>query len=98
MVRELKSLDISEMPALRALVEEIRQDGHPRLLRADGQDVAVLEPAKRASHRSPSRALPVTEDDPLFRLAGIGKSGKPASAAEHKHQALDEAYRLSHGP
>ena len=41
--------------------------------------------------RSQANAQPVTSDDALFRLMGIGHSGKGDISA-HKHQYLAEAY------
>lgn len=54
-----------------------------------------LAGAKKAK-RSPLKARPLTEDDALFALVGIGKTGIPSNASEHKLAAFDEAYRKLH--
>lgn len=48
--------------------------------------------------RSPSTARPVTRDDALYRLVGIGTSATPTNDAEHKHEAIEEAHRRLHTP
>lgn len=45
MARELVVIDVSAIPELAQLVEEVRSTGTPRLLRRNGEDVAVLVPA-----------------------------------------------------
>jgi hypothetical protein len=60
------------------------------VLQLADEDVAVLEPPKRSRKR---RSGVVTEDDPLFRLIGIGSSGTPGPGSEDKHEALQRAKR-----
>ncbi|HVA18709.1 MAG TPA: hypothetical protein VMU55_00875 [Solirubrobacteraceae bacterium] len=96
MTQELAPIDVSTMPELRRLVEDVQRTQRTQRLTVDSEEVAVLMPAKKPRRRSYSRARPVTEDDPLFRLIGIGRSGTPSNASEHKHEALDEAYRSLH--
>ena len=100
MVQELRHVNIRDLeagPDWEQLVAQVRTTGKPAILCAGGEDIAELRPLKpKRGRRSPSRALPVTEADPLFRLVGIGRSGKPSNASEHKHEALEEAYRSSH--
>jgi uncharacterized protein (DUF433 family) len=73
---------------------------HPDLSRTDvqaclayakdivtGEEVSPKPPKKR----SQAKAQPVTSDDALFRLIGIGHSGK-GDISENKHKYLAEAY------
>ena len=46
MVAEPVPLDVSTMPELAALAEEVRRTGTPRVLRRDGEDVALLLPPR----------------------------------------------------
>jgi hypothetical protein len=39
------------------------------------------------------KAKPVTSEDALFRLIGIGKSGIPGGVSGKKHEYLARAYR-----
>ena len=88
--------DLREGPAWERLLEEVRVTNKPTIIRADGQDIAVLSPAKRKPRRSPSKARPVTEEDSLFHLIGIGESNTPGDISEHKHEYLSKAYREHH--
>lgn len=95
MPEQLQAINIADVPALRELVAEVTRTRKRRSPSVDGEDVTlILEPSK--PRRSPSRARPVTRDDALYHLVGIGKSDTPSNAAEHKHEALAEAYRKLH--
>ena len=65
------TLDISNEPVLVRLADEVRRDGRPRVLRRDGEDVAILMPAP-APRRRPRRGkgwTPSLEDLEAFRSA-----------------------------
>lgn len=51
MARELTAVDISDIPEILRLVEEVRRTNQPRVLRAASEDVAVLVPAKPRAKR-----------------------------------------------
>jgi hypothetical protein len=44
MAHELPSIDISDQPELVRLAEEVRATNRPRVLRRDGEDLALLVP------------------------------------------------------
>lgn len=92
MAKEPKPIDISNVPEVLRIVEEVRMGSEPRVLRRDGEDVAILTPI-RLRKRPPSKAAPVTTDDALFRLIGIGESSVPGGVSGKKHKALAKAYR-----
>lgn len=92
MARELKPIDITNVPELLRIVEEVQQTNQPRILKRDSEELAILSPVTRRK-RSPSKAQPVTHDDSLFRLIGIGKSGIPGGVSGKKHEYLARAYR-----
>jgi hypothetical protein len=92
MATELEPIDISDLPELLRIAEEVRLTRQPRMLRRDGEDIAVLMPPPRPRRRS-SRGKPLTKDDPLFRLIGIGRSGIPGGVSEQKDQQLLRAKR-----
>ena len=56
MAREFKAIDISNTPDLLKLAEEVQASEIPYLLRRDGEDVAVLMPARRAHRRRVARS------------------------------------------
>jgi hypothetical protein len=90
--KEPKQIDISSMPELLSIAHEVRRTNEPRILQEDSEDVAVLSPVL-PKKRAKSKAQPVTTDDALFRLIGIGKSGIPGGVSGKKHEYLARAYR-----
>ena len=85
MGRDLKAIDVSDQPELLRLAEEVHTSGEARLLRRASQELAVLLPTTPRP-RSPSRARPLTRDDALFRLIGIGSSDVPGGVAGRTHE------------
>lgn len=61
MTRHATPLDISAMPEIVRLAEEVARTGQPRVLRAADQDVAILSPARPTPRRR--RRKPVTQAD-----------------------------------
>lgn len=70
MTSELKPLDISAIPELARLVEEVRATNTPRVLRRDSEDVAILAPIVPAAKRRARR--PKTPADYEAFLASAG--------------------------
>ena len=68
MAKELASIDISNIPELLRLVEEVRKSEKPRVLRRDSEDLAILMPTKLPSKRKPKRGR-TKEDYEAFRAA-----------------------------
>jgi len=93
MAKDLKRIDISGIPELLSIAHEVRSANESRILRQDGEDLAILTPIKPAAKRS-ARGKPVTKDDSLWKLVGIGHSGAGDISA-NKHKYLAEAY-LNH--
>lgn len=92
MASELTPIDISHLPELAQLAEDVQRTRTPRLLRRGDEDVAVLTPTPPTRPRRRT-ARPVTEDDALFQLIGIGRSGIPGGISGKKHEALRGALR-----
>ena len=90
MAKEPKHIEISRIPELLKLVHEVRQTNEPTILREERQDVALLTPIKLAAKRS-VRGKPTNADDSLWKLVGIGHSGK-CDISANKHTYLAEAY------
>lgn len=87
MSKEIQPINVSDVPELLRIAEEVRASGRPRLLRRDDEDLAMLVPAPPV-RRPPSRAKAVTEDDPLFRLIGIGETDVRGGISARKHEYL----------
>jgi hypothetical protein len=84
---EPRRIDVAEAPELAKIAEEVHATGMPAILARNGQDLAMVTPV-RPPRRSPSRARPVTEDDPLFQLIGKFSSGIPGGMSGRKHEFL----------
>jgi hypothetical protein len=76
-----KRIDISRIPELLRMVQEVRSTNESAVLQQEREDLAILSPI-RPKKSSKTKAQPVTGNDALFRLTGIGKGGrgKPTSA------------------
>jgi hypothetical protein len=69
MARERPPIDITNVPALRELIAEVRASNAPRVLRADSEDVAILMPVRpSAPHRR--RAKTRADYDAFLASAG----------------------------
>jgi hypothetical protein len=75
MAKEPKRIDISRMPELLSIAQEVRSTNEPRILQQENEDVAMLTPITPVAKRS-VRGKPTSADDPLWKLIGIGHSGK----------------------
>ena len=51
-----RAVNISNMPDLLALAEEVRRTNEPRLLKRDDEDLAILVPLEPAGRRRPKAA------------------------------------------
>src|SRR5437867_3565876 len=91
-MKELRSVDATTTPEILQLAQEVARTRVPVMIKTDQEDLAVLTPAAQPTRRS-GRAKPVTEDDPLFSLIGIGRSQTPGGMSGRKHEALARAYR-----
>lgn len=69
MPRKLRAVDISHVPELLRIAEEVRASGEPRVLRRRGEDLAILTPPK--PRRKPTRAR-TSKDLDAFRSAAGG--------------------------
>ena len=77
MASEVRTIDIADVGDLGTLVEEIRRSRTPRILRHDGEDVAVLMPLATPAQRSGargSRLRPPTAEEIARSQAGIKKA------------------------
>lgn len=88
--KEPQRIDISTIPELMTLAQEVRTTNEPHILQQKGEDLAILTPIKPVAKRR-VRGKPTTADDPLWKLIGIGHSGK-GDVSANKHKYLAEAY------
>ena len=95
MARELKRIDITNVPELLRIAEEVQASQEPRVLRRDGEDLAVVRPLKRPGRPRIPRGKPFTKEDPIWNLQGIGRSGL-TDVSENVDKYLAEAYIDTH--
>lgn len=67
MAEQPKSIDITDIPDMLRLAEEVRRVGEPRVLRRDGVDLAMVVPLPRAMKARLTK--PTAEDLEAFRQA-----------------------------
>lgn len=70
MAERHKSIDISDVPEILRLAEEVRRAGEPRVLQKDGEDLAMVVPLRRPRKRRMKKPTP--EDIEAFRSAAGG--------------------------
>ena len=73
MSKKLKPIDISNVPELLRLVEEVRKNAEPRLLRRDSEDLAILTPVMPARKRVTRRAKTKEDYEAFLSSAGSWK-------------------------
>jgi excisionase family DNA binding protein len=76
----------------RSTVWRLIQRGELPSIRRGGRRLVPAEAAYKRPRRSgsPAAVPALTEDSPIFRLIGAGRSGGNAPGARDKHALLDE--------
>lgn len=95
MAKELKRIDISAVPELLSIAEEVRRTNEPRILKQDSEDVAIITPIKSAAKRG-VKGKPTSADDPLWNIVGMARSKGPGDVSENVDKYLAEAYLANH--
>jgi hypothetical protein len=87
MAKALQPLDVSDLPELLRLAEEVRMSGMPRLLKRGDQEVAILAPPEPATRRDRRSTNP---SDPLWQIIGIGDAvgapDDPTDVSENRYR------------
>ena len=98
---EVVAVEISNLPHLLALAEEVQASGESRLLKCGDREVALITPVERKTGgpRRPRRGDRRThEDDPLWNIIGAGDTAgspdDPTDVAANKHKYLADAYDI----
>ncbi len=73
MDEDMSYIDISNVPDLLRLVEEVRTTRRPHILRKNSEDLAVLKPVAPARHRN--KRARTRADYEAFRAAAGGWKG-----------------------
>lgn len=70
MVRAIKAIEIGDAPDLVRLAEEVHASNEARLLRRDGEDLAVLMPARPVAKQRGKRTKTQADYDAFRSAAG----------------------------
>jgi hypothetical protein len=73
MVREVTLVDISTMPDLIRLAEEVARTQQPHVLQRDNNDVAILIPARARGRRRVGRNISQADIDATLAAFGAWK-------------------------
>jgi hypothetical protein len=91
MVKQAKRLDVTHTPELLRLAEEVAGSDEARVLTRDGEELAILMPARK--QRSRRRSKVESPNQWLANLIGIGASEGPTDVSVNKHKYLADAYQ-----
>lgn len=69
MAEHMKSIDLSEAPELLRLAEEVHRTHEPRVLRHEGQDLAVVVPVSKGAPKRRRGRAKTEADYAAFRSA-----------------------------
>ena len=98
MPRGLKPIDISNLPDLVRIAEEVRITGEPRVLRRGSEEVAVvmpIGPADEPSHASPSTDRGEAAEAAIWN--DVGARGADNVWERYDPKRVKEALRRSAG-
>jgi len=94
MATELKSIDIGRLPELVRLACEVKETREPRVLRWEGEDIAILVPVKPAA-RPRRRARSKADYEAFLSSAG---GWRDLIDAEKLIEDIYESRRISSRP
>ena len=92
MAKEFRPVDISDLPELLRLAEEVRGTNEPRLLQKDGDDIAVLVPVGAAPKRRSKRTRTKAAYEAFLSSAG---GWKDLVDTDKLKQDISESRRIS---
>jgi hypothetical protein len=99
MASEQQPIDISSMPDLLRLAEEVRATKQARMLQRDHEDLAMLVPvAKLPALRLPARKNPKTAREAIEASAGGWKGLIDAEQLKKDLQEARSSDRAFHSP
>jgi len=70
MAKEMRSIDISGVPDMVRIAEEVQTSGRPRILRRNGEDMVIVIPIAHGRKRGTRRARTQANYDAFLLSAG----------------------------
>lgn len=92
MTKEIKTVNIADFPELLRLVEEVRESNEARVLRRDGEDLAILLPAAR-KRRRPGRAKSPADLEAFRSAAGSWRDVDTDKLVEDSYESRRRSSR-----
>ena len=93
MAKELKPIDVSQLPELLRIAEQVRASVEACVLKRDHEELAVLSPVNRARTARRRKSGLIAKDDALWDIVGLAGDDKgPTDVSRNKHKYLAEAY------
>jgi hypothetical protein len=99
--KEVQGTDISNIPEMLRLAEQVRATRTPRVLKRGDEEIAVVAPVEPPATRTSRRkaAPPAQPNAWLEQLIGVASSEGAGDVSTNKHKYLAEAYYArSHKP
>lgn len=98
MARELKHIDIGDNPKLLQIIEEAHAGSESLVLCRENEDVAILQPVKRAARRRNFKGRPTSTNDPFWTIisSAEGPDDGVRDVSANKHGYLSDAYAATH--
>lgn len=93
MAREAETMDISHLPEVLSLAQDVRHTNVARIPRANGEEVARIVPPKARPRGRKGR--PTSAADPFWDIVGMAHSGDPSNVSERVDEYLAAA-ELAH--
>ncbi len=97
MAEQPESIDISDVPDILRLAEEVRRIGEPRVLRGGGEDLAMVVPLPRAK-KSPLKKPTAVDYESFRHAAGSWADIDTDRLIEDIYRARREGSRPSNRP
>jgi hypothetical protein len=73
MAKELRPVDVSKLPELLSIAEDVRASGVGRLLKRNGEELAILAPVTRRARKATARGRSKADYEALLAAAGSWK-------------------------
>lgn len=92
MAKELKPVDVSEVPELLRIAEDVRASGVGRLLKRNGEELAILAPVTRP-RKSTARGRSKADHEALLAAAGSWKDLDTDAFVAHVYETRRRSSR-----
>jgi len=90
LAQEAQHFDVTNIPELIRIAQEVERTKQPCLLQQDGKDLAIVMPVTRIK-KSRVKGKPLGKNDSFSKLIGSAVEAEPTDASK-KHEYLAEAF------